>query len=324
VLLKTVAVQPLSPIFEQIKHHVNQTLTGKGQNILTEEEWADIFQKMATPPSEPTTPVKQPAPPSAQPLFSPKKWRNDHYAAKGTVPGKTIKDRTYEFLKQLVEQKSKGNSTTYDVLMSQKDDLKPQLKDDLMTAEKDGDHEYLERHFVTEIIERDVALAQKRGYYPRKKGWLAIQEDLRSPTQSILFKGYGAERNRINGGHRFAVYDTGANELLGSVPGKKHTCNHEFHTKLDEAFTNSHTRKGFIRRARQVALDFIHPGDEPLVPIAPRHLLFGKTLYTDNPEHLGEVQERLRVGYGYREGMFSRWEEELGSGSESEGERGER
>lgn len=321
LLLKIVSAQFDAFVsFQALKSSVDEMLAKKGQLPLTDVDWNLILdrtlEKQSPPVTLPQTPIKQEIPAQIE-VFTPKKWRT-RYSDKG-LPGSTIRDRAYEFMKRAIEATRAGNPTEYDLLVTRQSDLKDQLKADIMTKEKDGDHEFLERKFVVEAMVRDRSLIERTGNYSRDKSWLEIQRTLRSKTQTILFKGEGAQRDRLDGGHRYAMFSSGANEVLGLMTDKKVTRNHGFHVELDKAFEKSTTRKGFIRRVRNIARKFIHPGNVSLTPIKPPNLIFGKTLSTDNPAHLQDAKQKLSSAYTVREAMFQKWEDDLHSGSDSDG-----
>ncbi len=324
MLSKITATSPLRSVpLDDIKFNLNNYLASKGLGPLADHEWSGVLT--GSHPPTPKTPIKKEpsddvtptGSPVVREVFTPKNWRAARYGPK-MVPGSTFKDRAYEFLKRMVEDSLDVDSEEYALLKEHQADLKAQLKEDITTAEKDGDHEFLERHFIIDIVERDVKLARREAEYKRKKGWLEIQRTLRSKTQSILFKGIGENRNRLNGGHCYAMFTSDGGNLLGKSPTHA-SRNDEFHKALDDAFLNSTTRKGFIRRARNIALRFIHPGDQALTKIAPKNLLFGKTLFTDDDAHLLAAKKKLEEGHAAREKMFEGWEAALESGSESEG-----
>lgn len=126
-----------------------------------------------------------------------------------------------------------------------------------------GSHEWLERCLITEALKRSAGLVkgvEAEAYFgdtTTQIDWLYLQAMIRSPTKYTFFKN---DHYTIESGHPGAVKPHLSQSGFSSIgsPG--------FHQQLNDAFYESRTIEGFLKRVRNIFKSSLYSGKKKIEP----------------------------------------------------------
>jgi hypothetical protein len=177
-------------------------------------------------------------------------------------PSKDCVERNYQFCKDIVNQAKNAQSTfkklpylKFKKFLQKKENktwfvkrlLCPSTNEEIEKWSA-GKHEWLERHFIEEVIDRSAGECPQIKANVEGLDWLDIQFGLRSPVNS-LFHG----ENSIDSGHTPAVRkEQPAEKPYKALTGACTDQSHEFHVALDTAFKVSTNPCTYVKKAHRI------------------------------------------------------------------------
>jgi hypothetical protein len=188
-------------------------------------------------------------------------------------PQSSQKWKNYLYLRYCVLNYKAGKKEELNALLDfLKDDkqrtwLTGRLCDKAVTGENEqwgtSSHEWLERCLIIDVLKRSAGMVEgvesetDFGCIAADFDWLYLQAVIRSPTKYAFFKN---DNNTIESGHPGAVKKNLSRRGFSSEgsPG--------FHQKLKDAFDESRTIEGFLKRIRNIFKLSLYSGKKKIKP----------------------------------------------------------